>query len=566
MNNTADILSVEALFDMKEEFIIPSYQRGYRWTKNEIDALMSDINNSNDKYCLQPIVLQRVGKNKINIVDGQQRITTIAILQKILEVDFDKPLCKALIKSERKESDMFFLKEAERIIANNIKGKQSTERSILWERCQKCFFIVYWLEDAEKAEKVFQRLNIGKIPLSSAELFKAYYLTENKKESQMIHFLERWKYIETYLQDDSFYFFFSHDKGKCERYYSSRMDFLIELSYAIKNKKKEKDLKAEYAKNPIFIFAEFMNENGKECTVDSFMENIEKQFKFMLDIYSNDRKYAFLGFLLCCENSESNFDRLISAIEKENNLAENVAKILGESTQVNKNYYSILNKLEYGKDNVIIKNILLFYNVAKLLIYNARFDFNSYWTQNWDLEHIHARAEIKEKKELLEFCKQIKKEIENDNFVSDFEKFCSGYDSNDTKRLQNLEIWESLIWCIEQGGRIISKDNANNDIPWEISVSVVEPNNWRMISIKNLALLPSSVNRRIGNRSFGIKCNLIRNDSLNGYFIPPCTRDVFIDNKYSTDSTCWTESMGEAYLRDMCNVILKVLSKGGENG
>ena len=201
-----------------------------------------------------------------------------------------------------------------------------------------------------------------------------------------------------------------------------------------------------------------------------------------------------------------------------------------------------------------------------MLIYNARFDFNSYWTQNWDLEHIHARAEIKEKKELLEFCKQIKKEIENDNFVSDFEKFCSGYDSNDTKSLQNLEIWESLIWCIEQGGRIISKDNANNDIPWEISVSVVEPNNWRMISIKNLALLPSSVNRRIGNRSFGIKCNLIRNDSLNGYFIPPCTRDVFIDNKYSTDSTCWTESMGEAYLRDMCNVILKVLSKGGENG
>lgn len=48
-----------------KDFLIPSYQRGYRWDKEQVMALLEDINdfmldkNGDDFYCLQPIVVQR---------------------------------------------------------------------------------------------------------------------------------------------------------------------------------------------------------------------------------------------------------------------------------------------------------------------------------------------------------------------------------------------------------------------------------------------------------------------------------------------------------------------------
>ena len=65
-------------------FSIPPYQRGYRWTSNEVKALLNDLSEfwaSDEKvYCLQPLVVQALGNGKYNVVDGQQRLTTLAII------------------------------------------------------------------------------------------------------------------------------------------------------------------------------------------------------------------------------------------------------------------------------------------------------------------------------------------------------------------------------------------------------------------------------------------------------------------------------------------------------
>ncbi len=101
MENTITLLSISEL--LGKNFFIPSYQRGYRWTNQQVEDLLNDIYsfsikpNKTEKefYCLQPIVLKKCtletkNKNELKsefdyndwyeVIDGQQRLTTLRIL------------------------------------------------------------------------------------------------------------------------------------------------------------------------------------------------------------------------------------------------------------------------------------------------------------------------------------------------------------------------------------------------------------------------------------------------------------------------------------------------------
>ena len=60
--------------DIKGEFIIAAYQRGYRW-KEEVRLLLNDINDipQEQNYCLQPIVVKKLEEEKYDLIDGLQR-------------------------------------------------------------------------------------------------------------------------------------------------------------------------------------------------------------------------------------------------------------------------------------------------------------------------------------------------------------------------------------------------------------------------------------------------------------------------------------------------------------
>ena len=75
------------------QFFIPSYQRGYRWSRQQVEDLLNDIweftlDVKQDKnkgfYCLQPIVVKKNKDDPIkwDVIDGQQRLTTIFIILK----------------------------------------------------------------------------------------------------------------------------------------------------------------------------------------------------------------------------------------------------------------------------------------------------------------------------------------------------------------------------------------------------------------------------------------------------------------------------------------------------
>ncbi|WP_411734832.1 DUF262 domain-containing protein [Paenibacillus sp. M2] len=81
MGNDLDYISVKDL--MRFSFIVPSYQRGYRWGSDQVAQLIDDIyEEQNKKYYLQPLVISNVASTELkwNVIDGQQRLTTIFII------------------------------------------------------------------------------------------------------------------------------------------------------------------------------------------------------------------------------------------------------------------------------------------------------------------------------------------------------------------------------------------------------------------------------------------------------------------------------------------------------
>ncbi len=61
-------------------YIIPIYQRSYAWGKDEIEQLITDIADSNGRYYIGSLIVDKVDTNLYSVIDGQQRLTTIFLL------------------------------------------------------------------------------------------------------------------------------------------------------------------------------------------------------------------------------------------------------------------------------------------------------------------------------------------------------------------------------------------------------------------------------------------------------------------------------------------------------
>ena len=112
MNNEIK-LDIILVGDIKGNFYIPSYQRGYRWGETEIIRLLDDIYSTEGKrkYCLLPVV--RKNGDRYELIDGQQRLTTIYLIYRFMHEEsfgfIDEP--RFTISYETREKSEDFLKE-----------------------------------------------------------------------------------------------------------------------------------------------------------------------------------------------------------------------------------------------------------------------------------------------------------------------------------------------------------------------------------------------------------------------------------------------------------------------
>jgi uncharacterized protein with ParB-like and HNH nuclease domain len=90
-NNVAS-LTPKKVSELGSSFFIPDYQRGYRWGRHNVRQLLNDIRDSKGVYYLQPVVVcphnhrdEDSKEYNYDVIDGQQRLTTLLIIYKGLE-------------------------------------------------------------------------------------------------------------------------------------------------------------------------------------------------------------------------------------------------------------------------------------------------------------------------------------------------------------------------------------------------------------------------------------------------------------------------------------------------
>lgn len=83
--------SIKEIFDASNKYIIPLYQRNYAWGKEQIETLIQDIyeayeKDKNSNYYIGSLVVLRRHNGDYEVIDGQQRLTTLSLLTKILGI------------------------------------------------------------------------------------------------------------------------------------------------------------------------------------------------------------------------------------------------------------------------------------------------------------------------------------------------------------------------------------------------------------------------------------------------------------------------------------------------
>ena len=554
--------SVRDIIDKKINFNVPAYQRGYRWDMLNVTDLLDDLlefmqdDSSGKFYCLQPLVVKKIGENRYNVIDGQQRLTTIFIILKYLEnllrekngIDEIYTLCYETRKDSKdflqniasktqdesnQNMDYFCMYQAYEAIKSGFENKNASELLEIFTNSKDdkyhIEFIWYEVEDNEDEVKIFARLNSGKIPLTNAELIKALFLnvrnlktrsapkecSENEIITKQIEISKEWDEIEYALQDDDFFKFLTKND------YPTRIELLFEILSGVKNTELDR-----YA-----IYRRF-SDMAKEGDLSHIWTDIKKIFLTFKFWFKDTVNYHLVGFLVV--SGISNIKEIYGKAKDETKSDFNIflKKKIKEKIKIED-----INGLDYEKNRKDIENILLFFNIATILnnkSSNIRFSFSEFSTKRWSLEHIHAQNDkgLKDKKAQDMWLENMKKYIEEKDAIKEkIDSFIKGIENNHFSELQTQIL------------------NRFGDV--------------NMHGIENLALLAAEDNSSLSNGPFIEKREKIIEMDKDGEFIPICTKNVFLKyyTKKLSDVYFWSKQDQEDYKDSIIKTLEKFLGE-----
>ncbi len=556
---------------LDKKFFVPKYQRGYRWSEKQIKDLLNDIydfckeeHRSEEFYCLQPLVVRKNG-DKWNLIDGQQRLTTIVLFVKyfnemwlgkkklqVPELEYEtRPESKNFIeKIEIKDSkavssenaetniDFYHIAKAYETINEWVENQSSDFDNQKFQSVFLHHTKIIWYEVSEKEDEInaFIRINSGKIPLTNAELIKALFLQKKNFENQSemsIHryeMAEDWDRIEHKLQDDSFWYFLTKDMPPAY----SRIEFLFDLIYEDETgKRKSKD-------EPLTTYLFFHKKSESlEWNLTVQWNQIKAIFDTLCEWYEDFVRYHCVGYLKKKKKRITELYKICKNKQKNKALIE-LKRLMLKSLPCE---LDSIDELEYGQQSSeTLQKFFVLYNILYLLRNSgsSKFPFSKLKTEKWDIEHIDSQTEnplknLKEQKEWLDYAySDLPEELK------EFESRIKSY-----KTLQEVDIDKF--------------DALYKDIAEKLTDKNIQNKN----SIGNLTLLDSHTNRAYGNSLFPTKRRFIIERDKEGRFIPLCTRNVFL--KYyqsgSVDLRKWTADDAEKYLKDIVETFEKFFAE-----
>ena len=662
--DTADELTLKKvgeICDDKNNFYIASYQRGYRWGKDEVNALLEDIyevyvqGDKAPQYCLQPLVVkkrdnamytkklgesdesdkvenfQETGQACYELLDGQQRLTTLwLILNTLNEGSPSEPMYSVYYELAR-QVDKNFIEKAKDTIKEwlgcheefNAKAKNYKSKQVLdWIEdkrqnykkiiLENLYFIWYEVKDDKvkeppleegqsadqgQSEKLFRKINKGKIELTNAELFKAMLLNDENARTEEEH-IElgqisfEWDKIEQSLRNDEFWFFISNDTSE-ER---TRIDYILEV-YA-RNLEEANNYDVGKERYSFLVVQEKLKKetNGFDGIKKVWRDIVHVHDK-LYSWYQDNELYHNIGFLVACEGgtrtvaSEAVVDLYVRKAKAD--IEEMRQYVLDK---IKEQFCQVAKKIKSGKDNdstdnvdlkdltasikynnvsrADLRKILLYSNIFPIIkvskrfeesrkkakeaakktngdidkslqkslneIFLERFPFKKYYQIDWDIEHINPREPIKEIEKAIAVFEDEKEKEAYKNAIIDYltAKSCNG---------EKLEEDANLLQkCWEENSPEDGKDD-----------------------IGNLVLLDSSTNRQYHNAIFGYKRYCIIQREKTGKYVLPQTRKVFLKYDDAKPGLIeWNENNQKEYEKvfvEMMNFIDNGVIKVEEN-
>lgn len=554
------ILDTKLVGDITGQFYVPSYQRGYRWGKDEVTRLLDDIySNGNKNYCLQPVVIKKDGE-RYELIDGQQRLTTLFVLLQYIKKEFKPRInLKYSLTYETRSNSATFLQNIDLAQANSnidyFHIAQAYQTIDEWFRKQSDDVVVaddvygylvkhvkiIWYEVGENEDAIglFTRLNIGKIPLTSAELVKAMFLSRDNSEHMDREKQEeislQWDNIEKELHNDALWYFLTNSiKGQ----YQTRIDLVLDLISGKQDSSREK----------YYTFFRF-DEMRKEKSLDEIWRKIQQTFLILKDWFENHELYHKIGYLIASNKQTLYQIYKLSEHKTKNEFNVSLNALIRKSIKIVGNYseLSYTNRQEYDK----ISTLLLLFNVESVRQNGEhtqwfpfdKFKYNRGSKVSWSLEHIHAQQSEGMRtqevwKEWLELHIPSVKAIgpNYDALIQEMQ------DAIVKAKLERTE-FESLQQKV-------------------LALLSVSGNTEYLHSIANLALLNTADNAALNNSTFDVKRNVIVDMDKKGQYIPFCTKMVFL--KYYTPSEhnqlhFWGQADRVAYVNAINTVLADYL-------
>ena len=566
------ILEPKLVGDISGHYFVPSYQRGYRWGKEEVERLLEDIySNGNKNYCLQPVVVRRRGDGSYELIDGQQRLTSLFIILKYMKrrhpdlvetIDFSleyetRPHSGAFLNDielsqKNTNIDYYFICQAYETVENwfGDKVRSGQKHAVVANHlytyfCEKVKVIWYEVGDEVDPIALFTRLNIGKIPLTSAELVKAMFLsTDNNNgmtEERQNEISMQWDGIERHLNDNSLWCFLTnHDV----RSYSTRIDLILDL---MSNGGLE-----EMEKYHTFFY---FNDELKVKSIYQIWEEIQQCFLILNDWFEDHELYHKIGYLIASDSQTLRDLYIKSQNKTKSEFRAHLDSLISDSISFGD--YGDL-RYDSATDYQKIVKLLLLFNVISVMKNGEqtqwfpfdKFKFDKDCRTGWSLEHIHAQQSqgLKTQSDWIEWL---------------------------TIQLPSLctvagDEHQDLINTVNETLNMASIDRQEFEKLQTRVISVLSDGKSEYLhTLANLALLNTSDNAALNNSTFDVKRNAIIELDKNGRFIPFCTKMVFL--KYYTQSDqnqlhFWGEPDRKAYIKAMNDVLKDYLAEKIEIG
>lgn len=571
-----------------KNYYIPNYQRGYRWGKDEVTKLLDDIwdfasHRKSDFYCLQPLIIlpqepSDAEKTELyEVLDGQQRLTTLNLIVHYINEHFrgntkypemylhyqTRPESSKAFSSIHIEEDgrvqmedrlkpsidFWHIKHAYGHIHSWFSKKAEDDRfndnTFQEVFLDKVKVIWYEIDRGEDPIKVFERNNIGKIPLADVELIKAFMLKgDNRSDSnhlrRQLEIAREWDEIEQGLRNPNLWAFIFGNKPMPDICIGQ----LFVVTLGLEDEKKPK----------IYDIVERKLEK-EEGYLEDLWRDVKDLYSMIVDWYHDHKAYHYIGYLtqmgvkvqsICALRRED--DTKAQFIDK---LRSKISK--GEIQKLHyseKDGFYKLSKGEKSKElygGKEVFSLLLLYNIELCLREGSteRFPFETLQFGGekhikWDIEHIDSQTprEIQSKKEQNVWLEATREALRS-KIAQELGDRITKYISQESNEQENFEALREKLQDLAE-----EKEDAYSQ------------------SIGNLALLDAGTNRSYGNSLFISKRAELQKRELQGQFIPQGTKIAFMKyfsgsrlalDKWSTEDKC----AHEAYIYDLVKDYIK---------